>query len=214
MKPKDIRERDDEEDEGQLIQDGPVALPLPATAKSVSPSPVGIATSRPGQSSTGASPTLAELRASKSDACSTEAATMPPPYEDFICSCIEGQPVSTSRTSPATLESACLGRLQSSSGEIEDVDQEWEVRKVIGKEYVDGVPHYLVEWCPTLEPQHSLRHAKELVDEFEVQLEARRVAKDGSKGLYLKMKRRVVAVPDLSRRQQKKKQQGRLRKQK
>lgn len=135
-------------------------------------------------------------------------------YEDFICSCIEGQPVSTSRTSPATLESACLGRLQSSSGEIEDVDQEWEVRKVIGKEYVDGVPHYLVEWCPTLEPQHSLRHAKELVDEFEVQLEARRVAKDGSKGLYLKMKRRVVAVPDLSRRQQKKKQQGRLRKQK
>ena len=31
-------------------------------------------------------------------------------------------------------------------------------------------PVNLVECCPTLEPQHSLEHAKELVDEFEAQL--------------------------------------------
>jgi hypothetical protein len=57
---------------------------------------------------------------------------------------------------------------------IHDANHEWEVRKVIGKEYVDGVLNYLVEWCPTLEPQHSLGHAKELVDKFESQLRAHR----------------------------------------
>ena len=35
--------------------------------------------------------------------------------------------------------------------------------------------NYLVEWCPTLEPQHSLGHAKELMDKFESQLPALKV---------------------------------------
>ena len=70
--------RGHEEDEGQLTQDDPVALPQSATAKSISPGTFGIATSRPGQSSRGVSPTPAEPRASNADASLTEAATTPP----------------------------------------------------------------------------------------------------------------------------------------
>jgi hypothetical protein len=68
-----------EEDEGQLNQDDLAALPQSATAKSVSPGPFGIATSRRGQSSRGVSPTPTEPQASKPDASLTKAATTPPP---------------------------------------------------------------------------------------------------------------------------------------
>jgi hypothetical protein len=51
--------------------------------------------------------------------------------------------------------------------------------KFIGREDVDGVLHYLVEWCPTIEPEYSLEHANELVDEFEAQLPAQRGVKSG-----------------------------------
>lgn len=53
---------------------------------------------------------------------------------------------------------------------MDDANQEWEVRKAIGKEYVDGMLHYLVEWCLTLRTQHSLGYAKQLVDKFEARL--------------------------------------------
>jgi len=55
-----------------------------------------------------------------------------------------------------------------------DDNQDWEVRKIIGKEDVDGVRHYLVDWSPTLVPEHWLGHAKELVDGFEARLLAQR----------------------------------------
>lgn len=47
--------------------------------------------------------------------------------------------------------------------------QDWEVRKIIGKEDIDGV----------LPPEHSLGHVKELVDKFEAQLRAQREANNG-----------------------------------
>jgi hypothetical protein len=50
---------------------------------------------------------------------------------------------------------------------VTDASRDWDICRTIGKDYVDGVLHYLVKWCPTLEPVHSLGHAKELVDEFE-----------------------------------------------
>ena len=52
--------------------------------------------------------------------------------------------------------------------------QDWEVRKIIGKEDISGVLHYLVEWSPTLAPGHLLGHAKELVDKFKVEYGAGR----------------------------------------
>jgi hypothetical protein len=63
-----------------------------------------------------------------------------------------------------------------------DADRDWEVRKIIGKENVDGVLHYLVDWYPTLQPENSLRHAKELVDKFEARLRAQREVKNGRGG--------------------------------
>jgi hypothetical protein len=68
-----------EEDGVQLIRCDPVALPQSATAKSVSPGPFNIETSRSGQSSRGVSPTPTEPRASKPEAPLKAAATTPPP---------------------------------------------------------------------------------------------------------------------------------------
>ncbi|KAH7370276.1 hypothetical protein BKA65DRAFT_471497 [Rhexocercosporidium sp. MPI-PUGE-AT-0058] len=53
---------------------------------------------------------------------------------------------------------------------VTDVDQDWDVREITGKEDLDGVSYYLVDWHPTLLPKHSLGHAKELVDKFEVRI--------------------------------------------
>lgn len=94
-------------------------------------------------------------------------------------SSIERERASTSRVLPAMLESASPGKPKLSPEEMDDVNQEWEVRKIIGKEYVDGVLHYLVEWCPTLEPEHSLGHAAGLVDKFESRLRVHCGAKSG-----------------------------------
>jgi hypothetical protein len=70
---------------------------------------------------------------------------------------------STAGTTPDVFESASVAGPQLCP-EVTDTRRDWEVRKIIGKEYVDDVLHYLVEWCPTLEPVHSLEHAKELVE--------------------------------------------------
>lgn len=48
-----------------------------------------------------------------------------------------------------------------------DANQDWEVRRIIGKEDVDGVLHYLVDLYPKVVLKHSLGHAEELVDKFE-----------------------------------------------
>ena len=45
-----------------------------------------------------------------------------------------------------------------------DSKQEWEILDIIGKEDVDGVVHYLVEWNPTLVPKCALKNAKEMVN--------------------------------------------------
>jgi len=67
-----------------------------------------------------------------------------------------------------------------------DASQEWDIREIIGKEYVDGVLHYMVDWNPTLEPQDSLENAKELVDEFETRLRVLRGSRNGRGSQALK----------------------------
>jgi hypothetical protein len=106
---------------------------------------------------------------------------------------------STARTTPAASDFPPLADLPLSPQMI-DANQEWEARKIIGKEDVDGVLHYLVEWCPTLEPEHSLGYARELLDEFEEQLRARCRVKSGKS--------------DASGGRQQKRPRGRPRKQK
>jgi hypothetical protein len=128
-------------------------------------------------------------------------------YDESKCSSVDRNLASTTGTSPVGFESS--SPTAATLSPIHDANQEWEVRKIIGKEYVDGVLHYLVEWCPTLEPQHSLGHAKELVDKFESQLRGHRGVRGGRRGLGLKIKKQMALESDASRGHQQKKRRGR-----
>jgi hypothetical protein len=119
---------------------------------------------------------------------------------------------STARTTPDVFESVSLTEPQLCLDKIDDANQDWEVCKIIGREHVDGVLHYLVEWCPTLEPEHSLGHAKELVDEFEAQLLSRRGFRNESEVMGLKRGARVVVNSEASDSWQQKRRRGRPRK--
>lgn len=63
--------------------------------------------------------------------------------------------------------------------EVAVANQEWEIRDIVGKEDVDGVVHYLVEWIPTLVPKYALKNAKETVNRFEAGLHAQATQKKG-----------------------------------
>jgi hypothetical protein len=117
----------------------------------------------------------------------------------------------TARTTPDVFESTCPTEPQMFP-EVMEASRDWEVPKIIGKEYVDGVLHFLVKWCPTLEPVHSLERSKELVDEFEGRLEALRKDKEGRVGPGVKRDRQMMMGGDVSGGQQKKRRPGQPRK--
>ena len=85
-----------------------------------------------------------------------------------------------------------------------NADQDWEVRQIIGKEDINGVLHYLVDWRPTLLPEHSLGHAEELVNKFKARLRAQCKPKN-------KRGRRAAVNADTPTGQEKKKPRGRPR---
>lgn len=107
----------------------------------------------------------------------------PPPISEgdeddgTLSSSSNSSAASTARTNPAS-ESAPPTKPQLCL-QLIDANQDWEVRQIIGKEDINGEPHYLVDWQPTLLPRHSLGDAKELVDNFEARLKARRGVKNG-----------------------------------
>ena len=55
-----------------------------------------------------------------------------------------------------------------------DDKQEWEVCDIIGKEDVDGVLHYWVQWSATLVPKCEMGKARALIARFETGLRAQR----------------------------------------
>jgi hypothetical protein len=110
---------------------------------------------------------------------------------------------------PGAYESALPTEPQLAARAIDD-NRHWEVHEIIGKEDIGGVLHYLVNWSPTLEPEHSLGHAKESVDKFEARLRAKRGDKNKRGRLGLK---RAVIEADESSSQQQKKLRGRPQKQ-
>ncbi|KAF8853004.1 hypothetical protein BDZ45DRAFT_93283 [Acephala macrosclerotiorum] len=59
---------------------------------------------------------------------------------------------------------------------VEDVFRDREFHGVLGKEYIDGEVHYLVDWVPTLVRGHVLHKAKAqpLISQFEASCEAQR----------------------------------------
>jgi hypothetical protein len=65
---------------------------------------------------------------------------------------------------------------------VTDADQEWEIRSIIGRQKVDGVVQYWVEWEPTWMRESELGGARELVDEFEARLQARGENQGGQGG--------------------------------
>jgi len=62
---------------------------------------------------------------------------------------------------------------------VEDVFRDREFHGVLGKEYIDGEVHYLVDWVPTLVRRHVLQKAKaqSLISRFEASCEAQREKK-------------------------------------
>jgi hypothetical protein len=43
-------------------------------------------------------------------------------------------------------------------------EQEWEVRKIMGRRVQNGEPHFLVDWAPTWMPESELDGSRELID--------------------------------------------------
>ena len=99
---------------------------------------------------------------------------------------LDARHTSSSRSTPA-LEATSLAEVEVCPM-LTDVDPDWDVREIIGKEDLDGVSYYLVDWHPTLLPVHSLGHAKELVDEFEARIRAQRGFKRGGLGSITRQK--------------------------
>lgn len=122
----------------------------------------------------------------------------------------DGGPTNTARTAPA-LESA-PPRGPQLCPQVIDADKDRKVRQIIGKEDVDGVLHYWVDWHSTLLPEHSLGHAKEIVDKFEARLRSRCEVKKGRGRPILKRGGRAVVEADIPGDQQKRKPRGRPRK--
>ncbi|CZR52890.1 uncharacterized protein PAC_02767 [Phialocephala subalpina] len=60
--------------------------------------------------------------------------------------------------------------------QVEDVYREREFHNIIGKEYIDGEIHYLVDWVPTLVRGHVLRkaQAQPLISRFEARCQAQK----------------------------------------
>jgi hypothetical protein len=98
--------------------------------------------------------------------------------------------------------------------EVVDANQEWQIRDMIGKENVDGVVHYLVEWNPTLVPKYALKNAKEMVDKFGARLRAQaRQEKGTRRPPQSKVGQRTMLEAQATKGTQQKKRRGRPGKQ-
>jgi hypothetical protein len=96
------------------------------------------------------------------------------------------------RSTLAASETAPLAGIPPAA-QVVDATQYWEIRDIIGKKNVAGKIHYLVDWCPTLVPERSLRSTEELVDEFEARLRTQLKSKNGrGGGLGLKQGERAA----------------------
>ena len=63
--------------------------------------------------------------------------------------------------------------------EVANDKQEWEICDIIGKEDVDGAPHYWVQWSAMLVPKCEMGKARALIARFEAGLQAQRKQKGG-----------------------------------
>jgi hypothetical protein len=94
--------------------------------------------------------------------------------------------------------------------QVEDSYREREFHNIIGKEYIDGEVHYLVDWVPTLVRGYVLRkaQAQPLISRFEARCQAqkekwKREGSDRPKGFE---------AADGTRQRRQRRQRGRPRK--
>ncbi|KAH8659419.1 hypothetical protein BGZ61DRAFT_540230 [Ilyonectria robusta] len=45
--------------------------------------------------------------------------------------------------------------------------EEWDVRRIIGEKWVDGIKYYAFDWKPTWVPEHDAENAEELIQEWQ-----------------------------------------------
>jgi hypothetical protein len=83
------------------------------------------------------------------------------------------EPEDDTSNASAALRSTELGEPQPVD-RVTDAGQEWEIRSIIGRQKVNGVVQYWVEWEPTWMPESELMGARELVHEFEARLQVPR----------------------------------------
>lgn len=121
---------------------------------------------------------------------------------------VDSKTANTARPTSAGFDSPPLTESQLAAHVIDD-NQNWEVRKISGKEDIDGVLHYWVEWASTLEPKHSLGHAKELVDGFEARFRAKLEVKNRRGRPVLKQSKQAVLEGDVSSSRQQRIPRGR-----
>jgi len=95
-----------------------------------------------------------------------------------ICQKSDGQSA-TLAGSPSTIPALDGPEMLEQAVEVANDKQEWEICDIIGKEDVDGVPHYWVEWSATLVPKCEMGKARALIARFEAGLRAQR---KGGKG--------------------------------
>ena len=74
-------------------------------------------------------------------------------------------------------ESVAASAIPPQVAEVANDKQEWEICDIVGKEDVDGVPHYWVQWSVTLVPKSEMGKARALVARFEAGLRAQRKQK-------------------------------------
>jgi hypothetical protein len=94
--------------------------------------------------------------------------------------------------------------------------QEWEISDIIGKEDVDGVPHYWVQWSATLVPKYEMGKARALIARFEAGLRAdgrQRVRKGRERHPLLKASKKAITGACATGGMQQRQGRGRPRKQ-
>ena len=95
-----------------------------------------------------------------------------------ICQKSDGQST-TLAGSPSTIPAPDDPEMLEQAVEVANENQEWEICDIIGKEDVDGVPHYWVQWSATLVPKCEMGKASALIARFEAGLRAQRKQKGG-----------------------------------
>ena len=96
-----------------------------------------------------------------------------PAIAAVICQKLDGQSATLAR-SPSTIPAPDDPEMPKQAVEVANDKQEWEICNIIGKEDVDGVPHYWVQWSATLVPKCEMGKARALMARFEAGLQAQR----------------------------------------